>query len=45
MTLVTTEGVFVTVSTVVAAFADLVAVERLRVAINDLFDWYTTRAI
>ena len=44
VTLVTTEGVFVTVS-VVAAFADLVAVERLRVAINDLSNWYTTRAI
>ena len=34
VTLVTTEGIFVTVS-VVAAFADLVAVERLRVALND----------
>ena len=34
VTFVTTEGVFVTVW-VVAAFADLVAVERLRVAIND----------
>ena len=37
VTLVTTEGIFVTVS-VVAAYADLVAVERLRVAINDPFN-------
>ena len=45
VTLVTTEGVFVTVSTVVAAFADLVAVERRRVAIKTLFDLYTTRTL
>ena len=44
MTFVTTEGVFVTVW-VGAAFADLVAVERLRVGINDPFQLYTTRTL
>ena len=44
VTFVTTEGVLVTEG-VDAAFADLVAVERLRVAIKDPFQLYITRAI